>query len=237
MGMRRANCFTYICTILALFLCLSPALAGDVQRAPTFAQCKALANPKTSPSERTSLTQLFKTNNFYCGMASAPFTVQYIFSAGQQKSQLRLAMGAGNRYVIDGKSLVDVLLPDRAAVPPTQMVMLAGQFISILGELFSSESLDAHSVMNAGGKATALISVVGVNARAAQMQLALLREQLCLTEDDIEPSFWIKQLSRIEPPPPSQTQNAAPVAIGPPWMQKLLGKGKNLLGSFQGLGE
>lgn len=237
MGMRRANHLTYIYALLAFFLCISSAWADGVQRTPSFSQCKALASPKTSPAERTGLTQLFKSNNLYCAMASPPFAVQHIFGAGQSKSQLRLTMGSGNRYIIDGKSMWDVLLPDRTNIPPAQMVMLAGQFISIIGELFASDNVDAHSVMRAGGKATALISVVGVNARSARQQLAMLQAQLRLSEDDIEPSFWLKHLSRIEPPSNPQTQNAAPPAIGPPWMQKILGAGKNLLGSFQVGGE
>lgn len=235
--MRCLTFSTLIYAVLALFLSISSAVAGEKVHAPTFAQCKALASPKTSPSERTQLTQLFKTNNFFCAMSTAPFAVQHVFAAGQSKSQLRLMMASGNRYVLDGKSLLDVLLPDRTAIPPAQMVMLAGQFISILGELFSSENLDANSVAHAGGKATALISVVGVNARSALQQLANLRAQLRLTEDDIEPSFWLNHLAKIEPPSNAQAQANAPHGFGPPWMQKIFGAGQHLLGTLQANGE
>ncbi len=232
--------------IYVLLLCLAaplwaePARAEPARaeplRAPSFSQCQALASPKTSPAEKTQLTQLFKTNNLFCSMASAPFPVQHVFSNGQGKSQLRLMMGKQNRYEVDGKSLFDVLLPDRTAIPPAQMVMLAGQVISMLGDMFSSD-MSAHTVIHAGGKAKMLVAVLGVNARAALQQLAVLRVQTRLGENDIEPSFWLTRLSRLEAPPATEPQGAAPIATGPLWMQKLMGAGKNLLGTFQGGGE
>lgn len=215
----------------------------QTQRIPTFSQCQALASPKTPPAERTAITQIFKSNNLFCSMATPPFPVLAVLTSGQSKSQLRLVMGKHGRYELDGKSLLDVLLPDRASIPPAQMLMLAGQVVGMLGQMFSSD-IDAHSVIHAGGKAKALAGVLGVNARAALQQVALLRGHARLNEADIEPSFWLNHLSRIEPPPlnaapllNAPAQNAGPMPTGPAWMQKLMGAGQNLLGTFHGGGE
>lgn len=231
--MRPFFVLLYICLCLTAW----PAAAQEAQpRMPTFSQCQRLANPKTNAQEKAQLTQHFKTNNLYCSMSSAPFSVQHVFGSGQSKSQLRLVMGSGNKYVMDGKSLLDVLLPDRAAIPPAQMIMLAGQIIGMLGDAFSS-NMDASTLSHVSGRVGAYTGIVGVNARAALQQLATLRLQARLNEDDVEPSFWLTRFSRLSPPSPAQTQNAAAPHVGPAWMQKLMGAGKHLMGTFQGGGE
>lgn len=227
----------YFFSLLYIGLCLAacPALAEPAPRTPSFSQCQALASTKTSAQEKAQLTQIFKTNNLFCSMSSAPFTVQHVFGGGQSKSQLRLMMGSNDKYILDGKSLLDVLLPDRASIPPAQMIMLAGQIIGMLGDAFSS-NMDASTLSRVGGHVGAYTGILGINARAALQQLAILRAQARLNEEDIEPSFWLTRFSRLSPPLPTQNQNAAAPHVGPAWMQKLMGAGQHLMGTFQGGG-
>jgi hypothetical protein len=231
-----------ICALLTimtlLFVAPVHAQEQDAQRIATYAQCQKLASPKTDAAEKTQLTQLFKNNTLYCAMLTAPFQTQNIFSAGQNKTQLRLVMSPSNHYVIDGKSLLDALIPDRASIPPAQFLMLAGQIIGVLGDMFSS-NVDPASLKHISGKVGALSSMMGVNARSAQQQLDALYTQTRLAPTDIEPSFWLTKMARIAPPAPSaqmQAQQGAP-PIGPAWMQKALGAAKNLIGTFQMSGE
>ncbi len=209
------------------------AAEQQARRMPSFSECQKLASSKTSPEEKTQITQLFKTNNLYCSMLSPPFQAQHVFSQGQTKVQLRIVMDKSNQYVIDGKTLLDALLPDRNGMPPAQMVMLAGQLFGIVGDLFASD-LNADTLQRMGTHVGSLTGMLGVNARAAQAQLDALRTQTRLGESDIEPSFWLARLSVI-PAPAAQTatQQQAPKS-GPAWMQKLMGTGQRIMGTFQG---
>jgi hypothetical protein len=233
--------FPLIVCIALITLCVGDAAWAtqkDVQKEtprhiPTYSECQKLASPTTTPAVRAQLTQLFKTGGMFCSMLTPPIPVQHVFSAGQGKAQLRLVMGTNDHYVVDGKTLMDVLLPDRAGIPPTQMIMLAGQLISMLGEMFSS-NMDADTMHHVSGKVGAFGGVVGINARSALQQIDNLRAQMRLSENDVEPCFWLVRLSKIEPPPtqPQQQQNAQAPHTGPGWMQKLLGAGQHILGTF-----
>ncbi len=226
--------------IMCVMLCMTcVARAGEPapRHIPTHAECKKLASKKTDPQEKAQITQMFKTNGMYCAMLTPPFSSQFVFSQGQTKAQLRIVMNSSNRYVVDGKTVLDALLPDRASIPPAQMVMLAGQFISIFGDLFSS-NLNAETMQHMSSRVGALTGMVGVNARAALAQLDALRVQMRLGEDNVEPSFWLTKLAII-PAPPAATmaaQNTQP-HVGPAWMQKLMGAGQHLMGTFSGGGE
>lgn len=215
------------------------ACAGEptARHIPTFSECKKLASNKTDPQEKARITQMFKTNGMYCAMFSMPFQAQHVFNPGQTKKQLRIVMNSSNRYVVDGKTVLDAVLPDRASIPPAQMVMLAGQFISILGDLFSSD-LNAETLQRMSKHVGTLTGVLGINARAALAQLDALRAQMRLGEDDVEPSFWLTKLAVIPMPPSAAVaaQNAQP-HVGPAWMQKLMGAGQHLMGTFTGGGE
>ncbi len=217
--------------VLCLLLGFHTAHAAQEPRIPTFSQCQSLANAKTSAQEKTRLTQLFKANNFYCSMSSAPFAVRHVFSAGQSKSQLRLIMGPHNKYIVDDKCLPDILIPDHTAIPPAQMIMLAGQLIGMLGDIFSS-NFDPNTMSQVSGQAGALAGILGINARLALQQTAILRTQTRLNEKDIEPSFWLDRLSRIPAPAQNSIPLAAKGSTRPEWMQKLLGAGQHIMGTF-----
>ncbi|MDX1923043.1 MAG: hypothetical protein SFW65_07945 [Alphaproteobacteria bacterium] len=226
--------FFLVLLALGALIGMAPfAHAGGARTMPTYSECQKLASTKTSAQEKAQITQIFKTHGLYCSMVSSPFQAQHVFGQGQSKAQLRIVMSKSNHYVIDGKTLLDALLPDRNGIPPAQMVMLAGQFFSIVGDLFASD-LNADTLQRMSKHVGALTGMLGVNARAAQMQLDALRAQTRLGETDIEPSFWLTKLSII-PAPTTQTaaQQQAP-KVGPAWMQKLMGAGQHIMGTLQG---
>lgn len=233
--MLRSRCFPFYLSCLVLCLCvLHPAFAQPQpsRPAPSFEQCQKLASAKTSAQEKAELTKTFKTNGLFCSMLTAPFQVQHVFGAGSRTAQLRLQMGPSNRYGVDGKSLLDILLPDRAEMPIAQMMLLAGQLVSLLGDMFNA-NVDPMTVKHVSGKVGALASMVGINARAALMQIDALRGQMRLDEKAIDDSFWLGKLAHIPLADPAQRAQAAVPPAHPGWMQKLLGAGQNILGTLQ----
>ncbi|NDE89831.1 MAG: hypothetical protein EB059_01625 [Alphaproteobacteria bacterium] len=228
--MLFARFFLFLCVIAGA----TPLMAAEARHVPTFSECQKLASKKTTAQEKAQLTQLFKSNGMYCTMLTAPFTVQNIFSPGQTKAQLRLTIDRSNHYAIDGKSLLDVLAPDRAAIPMAHMVLLAGQIIAALSDVVNAGG-NPESATHVGRHVSGLASIAGVNARSALQQINFLRMQARLGEDDIQPSFWLNKLALMEPPPATAPAIATPnpLAASPPWMQKAFGGMQNLLGSFQ----
>lgn len=225
-----------ICVMLTMPV-MASAAEPAARHIPTYDECIKLASNTTSPAEKAQITQMFKTNGMYCAMFTAPFMAQHVFGQGQTKVELRIVMGRNNHYVLDGKTVLDALLPDRNGIPPAQLVMLAGQFISILGDLFSSD-LNAETMQRMSKHVGSLTGMLGVNARMALSQLDALRVERKLGNEDIEPSFWLPKLAAIPVPsnPAAAAQNAQP-HIGPAWMQKLMGAGQHIMGTFTGGGE
>lgn len=227
--------------IAALFLgaWLSILLPGQAQadnadtRMPSYKECQKLASPKTDAAERASLTQRFKANNFYCALLGNPFTVTNVFTSGQGSAQLRLLMSADNHYRIEGKALLDILLPDHKTLSPLHIVMMAGQAFSLIGALFNS-NFDPAEIGHAGARVNALAAGAGGNARILLEQIETLRLAAHLEESDVSVPFWLPRLASIHYDAQQQGAMAQNHLPGPAWMQKASGAVQHILGTLSG---
>jgi hypothetical protein len=213
-------------------LLMLPTIGMTQQRLPTFKECQKLASVKTSPDEKAQLTQMFKTNGMYCAMQTNPFSVSYVFTNGQGKAQLRLQMQKNNRYAIDNKSMMDILLPDRAGLSLPQIIMFGGQIVNLLTNVMNA-NIDPMQVKHVSGRVGALAAGAGANARIALQQMVMLRDAAHLQEQDIEIPSWFLKLSTI-PAATVAPQHNSLTATGPEWMQKAMGGIQHLMGSFSG---